>query len=85
MFADARTKRQRHACYAGVAPMTQRSVIPLARRATKDEHRGKPLTSYVAQRAISKRISGSGGSSGALAGRMTLITEPALTGVSVTK
>ena len=40
---------------------------------------------YVAQRAMVKRISGSGGSSGALAGRITLMTEPAFDGVSVTK
>jgi hypothetical protein len=39
----------------------------------------------VAQRAISKRISGSGGSSGELAGRITLMTAPALAGVTVTK
>jgi hypothetical protein len=41
--------------------------------------------SQVAQRAISKRISGSGGSSGAFAGCITLMTEPELVGVSVTK
>jgi hypothetical protein len=34
---------------------------------------------------MSKRNSGSGGSSGAFAGRMTLTTEPAFNGVSVTK
>jgi hypothetical protein len=63
----------------------QRSEIHLARPKTNDDRRNKAATFYVAQRAISKRISGSGGSSGALAGRMTLITEPALTGVSVMK
>ena len=40
---------------------------------------------HVAHRAMLKRISGSGGSSGALAGCITLMTEPAFDGVSVTK